>query len=192
MIFKKIGIVCLCIFLSLVQAGYVQEPAVQAPQPNTDKKITALQKEINILRQEIRNVRESVSSLKKETKSIDDVSQAVAELNAKLEAQMTTMNSLSGEIYRIASVQENNLPKGARNKENLDSLDQAIQDNKLSIKDIEDELKVLRAVQSDLQNQSNKESAAKDEPSKLRNICNWKYWGQTACGIALAALIIAL
>lgn len=195
--FKEIWMVCLCICLGIVQAGYPQETtlpktAAEESKPKNDKKITLLKKDVKILRNEIRKVRQSVSALKKETKSIKAIAQAVAELNSKLEAQIITVNSLTGEIYRIASVQENNLPKGKRNKENLENLDQEIENNKQSIKDIEDELKILRAVQADLQNQAFTESPDDVESSRIRKMFNWKYWGQTAFGVALVAFIIAL
>ncbi len=176
------------------QAATASENAapVQKKQKDYSKKIKRMRRDVEVLRGEIKKVRSAVSKVSKEARSREGMPRALAELNEKLEGQIANVKALSGELYRISSVQEKDVSKTAKNNEELEKLSEDVRGHEQRIKDLQDELRIIRAVESDRKEPHVPAVKHEKRTEPWQRVLHWRYWGQAACGVALLALIIAL
>ncbi|MBD3271052.1 MAG: hypothetical protein GF384_00775 [Elusimicrobia bacterium] len=156
-----------------------------------NSRIEQMQRDTEILRTELRKVRSLTFKHEKELELLKSVPRAIAELNEKIEAQIQNVQALSGELYRIGSLQENVAAKDSTYVTQVDNLKQELTTHTTMLEDMQDEIRILRKIQADMSSDVRPSSSRTSAPwwEQMRD---WKYWGQTACGLALIALIIAL
>lgn len=179
------GISACCFFVSV---SYAQQEKKDTLLEGFEK----IKHDVKILRREIKNVRSSVSQLKKSIHPLKEIPSALTELNVKLEAQITTVNALSGELYRLGSALEKKTKRGAVDYKEIEHLTSDITAQKQNIRDLKDEIRILREVQSDLQAQPVSDTEQDSPVSTVKKVLEWKYWGHAAFGLALIALMVAL
>ncbi len=179
------GISACCFFVSV---SYAQQEKKDTLMEDFEK----IKHDVKILRREIKNVRSSVSQLKKSIRPLKEIPPALTELNVKLEAQITTVNALSGELYRLGSALEKKTKRGAVDYKEIEHLTSDITAQKQNIRDLKDEIRILREVQSDLQAQPVSDTEQDSPVSTVKKVLEWKYWGHAAFGLALIALMVAL
>lgn len=198
-IVKKIRIIfiALCIgFMTFVlHAELAQDaiPRMPGEFEKLSKDLITIQKDVAILRKEIKKVRSSVSGLSKTVKLQKGLSQAINELNLKLENQAESIKTFSGELYRLGANREHGKNKDVTRRKELEQMYKDVTNHALLIQDLKSEMRILREMQSDIQEAVPTPDISREQDVPVwKRALNWKYWGQTACGIALIALIIAL
>lgn len=183
------GIPACCFFVSV---SYAQQKSSEEKKDTLLEDFEKIKHDVKILRREIKNVRSSVSQLKKSIRPLKEIPSALTELNVKLEAQITTVNALSGELYRLGSALEKKTKRGAVDYKEIEHLTSDITAQKQNIRDLKDEIHILREVQSDLQAQPVSDTEQDSPISFVQKVLQWKYWGHAAFGLALIALMVAL
>lgn len=197
---------CVCLLCAAAYAGmstslYARDTAeVQAVQEQTQEQnlgeikdsLKTVTRSVEVLRKEVKKVRTSVSGIAKKVKQNKDTAQAVAELNLKLASQAQTVKSLSGELFRLSSRMENTANKEETEQKGMGQVYKEIDAQRMLIKDLKNEIRILREIQTDMQTQSAEPAARRPEQSFWEKAVQWKFWGHTAFGLALIALVVAL